>query len=171
MAKTRQQKEVALERIEKQLNHKSIVLMSYMGLKVTDLEDLRKKLRVENSTLTVAKRNLFLLALKNRGIAMNAEEMKGSVAMAVGDDEVMPAKVVADFRKTHENVQLFGGIVNEEVMDVTQVTALATLPSKPELLAKLVGTLNAPVSGFVNVLAGNLRGLVNVLNAVKSSKE
>ena len=69
-----------------------------------------------------------------------------------------------------ENLKIVGGILGTKELTAEEVQALAKLPSKEELLAKLVGTLNAPVSGFVNVLAGNLRGLVNVLKAVADSK-
>ena len=67
-------------------------------------------------------------------------------------------------------MKLLGGVLGQQVMNAAEVKALAKIPSKEQLLGQLVGTLNAPISGFVNVLAGNLRGLVNVLNAVKEQK-
>lgn len=172
MPKNRQQKSETLEQIQADLDHKGVVFFSYGGIKVHELEELRKKLRVEASTITVAKRNLLLLALKEKGYDHTpiADALTGPVAVAVGDDEVTPAKIVADFQKTHEKMSLYGGLLENKFMDASAVTQLATLPSKKELLAKVVGTMNAPISGFVNVLAGNLRGLVNVVNAIKDSK-
>lgn len=170
MAKNRQQKAEALKDIEQALNKKSVVFFNHQGLKVNQVEELRKLLRKEQLTLTVAKRNLLLLALKNKGITFAEGQITGAVAMAVGDDEVAPAKVVADFKKANEQVMFYGAVVDNTAMDATQIANLAKLPSKQELLAKMVGSLQAPVSGFVNVLAGNLRGLVNVLNAVKDKK-
>ena len=73
--------------------------------------------------------------------------------------------------KTNENLKIVGGILGKSVLSSQEVMALSKLPSKEELLAKFVGTINAPVSGFVNVLAGNLRGLVNVLKAVADNKQ
>jgi large subunit ribosomal protein L10 len=73
--------------------------------------------------------------------------------------------------KVNENLKIVGGLLGKSILSKEEVVALSKLPSKEELLAKLVGTLNAPVSGFVNVLAGNLRGLVQVLKAVGESKE
>ncbi len=170
MPKNRQQKVDALKDIEQVLEHKGIVMFNHQGLKMPQLDALRRNLRKEQLTLTVAKRNLLLLALKNKNIAFPSEQITGAVAVAAGEDEVMPAKVVADFKKTNEQVMFYGAVVDKAVMNADQVTNLAKLPSKPELLAKVIGSLQAPVSGFVNVLAGNLRGLVNVLNAVKDKK-
>jgi len=89
--------------------------------------------------------------------------------MALGD-EVSAARIVNNFSKTHEILQVFGGVLEGKFISVAMVKSLANLPSKQELLAKLVGSINAPVSGFVNVLAGNLRGLVGVLNNIAKSK-
>jgi large subunit ribosomal protein L10 len=97
--------------------------------------------------------------------------LDGQIALSLSNtDEVSGAKVIDIFSKTNENVKMLGGILGLQVMNADEVKALAKILSKEELLAKLVSTLNAPVSGFVNVLAGNLRGLVQVLNAVKEQK-
>jgi len=170
MPKNRKQKSDQLSEIEKDLQHKGVVFFSYGGLKVSDVEALRKDLRVEKGTLTVSKRNLLLLALKNKGYEGLEEHLNGPVALAVADDEIAPAKVVAQFKKKHDMVQLFGGLLENKFMDAAAVTQLASLPSKQELLGKVVGSMQAPVSGFVNVLAGNLRGLVTVLDAIRSKK-
>ena len=89
-------------------------------------------------------------------------------------DEVSAAKVVAEFKKTVKTMQFVAGILPDgtasDYLDAVQVANLATIPGKKELLAKLVGSINAPVSGFVNVLAGNLRGLVTVLQAMQEKK-
>jgi large subunit ribosomal protein L10 len=95
----------------------------------------------------------------------------GGVSALFGkEDEVAPAQLIAQFAKTHEVVTLFGGILEGKFIDAAKVKELSALPSKQQLLGQLVGTLNAPISGFVNVLAGNLRNLVGVLNNIKQSK-
>ncbi|MCX6740521.1 MAG: 50S ribosomal protein L10 [Candidatus Parcubacteria bacterium] len=81
-----------------------------------------------------------------------------------------PAKIAANFAKDHKALKMLGGIMEGNLLNLDQVTVLSKIPSKPELLGQLVRTINAPVSGFVNVLAGNIRGLLNVLNSLKDSK-
>lgn len=170
MAKKRSQKEVALQQLDELLDSKGVVFFNYGNLKMQQFEELRKNLRNESGKLTVAKRRILLLALKNKQIAMDETLIDGAVAVAVGNDEVTPAKIVASFKKDNEQVEMYGGLLEQAFIDKSQVEYMATLPTKQELLAKMVGSLNAPLSGLVNVLAGNLRGLVNVLNAIKDKK-
>jgi len=97
--------------------------------------------------------------------------MEGQIAVAVSSgDEVEASKIIAKMAKVNENLKISGGILGKKILSREEVMALSKLPSKEELLAKLVGTLNAPVSGFVNVLAGNLRGLVQVLKSISEVK-
>jgi len=151
---------------------KSAIFVDYKGLKVKDSTDLKKSLRKADAEYIVAKKTLIDIALKNAGIeGVDIKSMEGQIALSLSNaDEVAGAKIIDGFAKTNENVKMLGGVLGTQVMDAAQVKALAKIPSKEELLAKLVGTLNAPVSGFVNVLAGNLRGLVNVLKAVSDKK-
>jgi len=124
---------------------------------------LRKELRGQGIDLKVIKKTLINIALKDAGVNMNVKEMEGQIALAISqEDEVMAAKIVAKAAKANENLKIVGGILGKDALSKEEIIALSKLPSKEELLAKFVGTINAPVSGFVNVLAGNLRGLVNV---------
>jgi large subunit ribosomal protein L10 len=172
MAKSKQQKVVALQTLDSQLRSaKSVVFANFQGLKVKDTEDLRKKCRTENVQFVATKKTLLIKALADAGIAADVKGFEGGVAAIFGlTDEVAPAQITAEFAKTHETVTLFGGILEGTFIDSTKVKALAQLPNKQQLLGQLVGTLNAPISGFVNVLAGNMRGLVTVLNGIKDSK-
>ena len=98
-------------------------------------------------------------------------EAKGNVAVAYSDvDPVAPARLVRQAANANEKLVILGGILEGAFISRDKVLALAALPGRLELLAKTVGTLQAPISGFVNVLAGNIRGLVNVLQAVKDEK-
>src|SRR3989338_9204568 len=93
---------------------------------------------------------------------------KGGIATFMSpSDEVAAARIVHTFARKNEVVTIFGGILEGKFIDALAVKNLAVLPSKQELLSKLVGSMNAPVSGFVNVCAGTMRGLLNVLNAYK----
>ena len=159
------------ERIKKS---KSVVFAGFNALGVKDNEVLRSKLREENSEYYVAKKTLLGLALKENNIEVDTRSLDGKVAALFSyEDEVASAKILGNFLKDKEKegkVVFLGGVLDGKFLTKAQVEALAKLPSKHELYSKLVGSLNAPVSGFVNVLAGNLRGLVTVLKAVSEKK-
>ncbi|MBU4332429.1 50S ribosomal protein L10 [Patescibacteria group bacterium] len=173
MAKTKQQKKEIVKDLEQTLEDvKGAVFADYSGLKVSEMEDLRSKLREANTRLLVIKRSLFDIALKNSKFSdVDIKAMEGPMSFAVSsEDEVTPAKIMADFAKQHEALKIQGGILEQKFIDTAKVGELAKLPNRDELLARLVGSIKAPISGFVNVMAGNLRGLVRVLDAIRESK-
>lgn len=172
MAKTKAQKEAAALALAENLKSaKAAVFANFQGLTVPETEELRAQCRENNIVLTASKKTLLKRALSDVGLDVDTKAFEGGVAAAFGtDDEVAPAQVIAKFAKDHEIVTIFGGVLEGKYIDAAKVTELSKLPSKEELYAKLVGSLNSPVSGFVNVLAGNLRGLVGVLNAIKEQK-
>lgn len=170
---TRNQKhELVKELTEKIKAAKSAVFVDFKGLKVKDVTTLKRTLRASDVQYVVVRKTLIDIALKNAGIeGADIAGMEGQIALSLSNaDEVSGAKIIDEFAKTNENLKVLGGTLGNQLMDAAQVKALAKIPSKEQLLGQLVGTLNAPVSGFVNVLAGNLRGLVQVLNAVKEQK-
>lgn len=174
MAKTRAQKEQMVAELSESLkNGKAAVFSSYMGLTVKDFEDLRKQLRAEDVEIAVAKKSLLGMALTNAQITgIDAEALEGGVAVAVGaTDEVAAARIIATFARTHEQVKILGGVLEGKAVDASMVKALAALPSKQQLRGQVVGTIAAPLTGFVNVLAGNARSLVQVLNAIAQKSE
>ncbi len=172
MAKTRQEKEQALSTLVSSMKEaKGVAFANFQGLKMEEINELRSKCREEGIQTVASKKTLVTLALKELGIDVDAKQFGGGVQVFFGNtDEVAPAKVVADFAKAHEAASFFGGVLEGKFIDADGMKALSSLPSKQQLLGQLVGTINAPVSGFVNVLAGNLRGLVTVLNAVKDKQ-
>jgi len=132
---------------------------------------LRKELMERKIDMKVLKKTLLSIALKDAGIEMDARKLEGQIAVAVSqEDEVEAAKIIAKVAKANKNLKIVGGLLGKEILSQEEVIALSKLPSKVELLGKLVGTLERPISGFVNVLAGNLRELVQVLKAVGESK-
>jgi large subunit ribosomal protein L10 len=170
---TRNQKhELVSELTEKIKAAKSAVFVDFKGLKVKDVTILKRSLRASDVQYVVVRKTLIDIALKNAGIeGADIAGMEGQIALSLSNaDEVSAAKIIDEFAKTNENVKVLGGSLGNQLMDAAQVKALAKIPSKQQLLGQLVGTLNAPVSGFVNVLAGNLRGLVGALNAIKEQK-
>lgn len=166
-----QKKNIIKDLAEKIKNSKSVVFSDFKGLKVKDMTELRRELRKEGTDMKVVKKTLMNLALKDAGVELDTNKFEGQIAVAVSEkDEVMAAKIIAKFAKANENIKIVGGILGTKALAKEEVMALAKLPTKEELLAKLVGTINAPVSGFVNVLAGNIRSLVTVLKAVADKK-
>ncbi len=149
---------------------KSAVFVDYRGLKVKNLTGLKKELRGSGVEFKVAKKTLIEKAFRDSGIDMNVKNLEGQVAVAFSGDEITGAKIIEKFGRTNENLKILAGVLEKKLMSAAEMKALARLPGKEELLAKLVGTLNAPVSGLVNVLAGNLRGLAQVLKAIAESK-
>lgn len=174
MPKSKIQKQEILRNLTERIKKsKSIVFTGFNALGVKDNEALRAKLREVHGEYYVAKKTLLERALKETGTEnLDTKTLDGKLAVIFSyEDEVSPAKAIDTFRKDKEDKIFFlGGILEGKLLSKTEVEALAKLPSKQELLSRLVGSMNAPVSGFVNVLAGNLRGLVTVLKAIEEKK-
>ncbi len=176
MPKNKIQKQEILRNLsEKFKKSKSVIFAGFNAFGVKDNEELRAKLRAENGEYYVAKKTLMNIAFKEQGIEnLNVREMDGKMAAVFSyEDEVASAKILGAFAGTKEKADklfLLGGILENKLLTKDEVMALSKLPSKHELYAKLVGSLNAPVSGFVNALAGNLKNLVGVLKAIGEKK-
>jgi len=175
MPKSKMQKGEIFRTLKEKVGRaKSLVFVGYNALGVKDNEALRAQLKAENGEYYVPKKTLMNMALKENSIEANIKDLPGKVATIFAyDDEVAPAKVIGNFRKDKEKetkITFLGGILDGRLLSKEEVEALSKLPSKNELYAKMVGSLNAPISGFVNVLAGNLRSLVGVLKAIESKK-
>ena len=175
MPKNKIQKQEILRNLtEKFKKSKSVVFAGFNALSVKDNENLRAQLRKENSEYYVAKKTLMNIAFKDQMKDLNVREMDGKLAAIFSyEDEVAPAKILGNFRKDKDKenrVFFLGGILENKLLSKAEVEALSQLPSKPELYARLVGTMNAPISGFVNVLAGNIKNLLYVLKAIEDKK-
>jgi large subunit ribosomal protein L10 len=162
------QKELDLAELTSKLKEaKSVVFTEYRGTTVKDIDKFRKSLIKENVFSKVYKVTLVKKALEANGVDASSLDYKTPVILSISnEEETAPARIIKGLGKDIKTVSMLAGLVDGKLVTKAQVTALADMPSKLELRAKLVGTINAPVSGFVNVLAGNLRGLINVLNAV-----
>lgn len=172
MAKTREQKTKLIESLDQKVeNMKSAVIVEYKGLKVKEIEQLRNVLREKKVDFNVTKNTLVRIALKKHGIEVDEGVLKKPVAIAFAmQDEVAPAKEITLFAKKNQAINILGGILEKKYIDENAVKQLAALPTREQLLGQVVGTIAAPLSGFVNVMSGNMRGLVNVLNALKEKK-
>ncbi len=173
MQHTKQQKEAVVAEVTRKIkDSKALVFANYKGVTVKDITTIRKELRKSGSSWQVLKKTLLNIALKNAGVVVDARALDGQVGVAFSHDEVAAAKVIADFQKANKEVTITieGGALGSKALSADEVKALSKLPSQDELRARLVGTLQAPISSFVRVLGGNLRGLVQVLKAIEEKK-
>lgn len=151
---------------------KGAVLVDYCGLTVAEDTELRSKMREAGVKYMVAKNTFIRIAAKEAGIEGLDAYLEHNTAVAFSaEDPVAPAKILNDFSKDHKALEIKAGILDGKVIALDEVKALAELPSREELLAKLVGSMQAPISGFVNVLHGTLRNFVYVLDAIRDKKE
>lgn len=173
MPKNKKQKEEILNSVVDKLNNaKGAVFTSFTGLKVKDIENLRKLCRDSGSECLASKKTLLRLALNKAGIKDTQEDIfNNEIAVIFSyDDEIMAAKIAGQFSKKCKELNIKGGILENEIIDLDKVKKLISIPSKEELYAKLVGSINSPLSGLVNTLNGNIRGFVQVLNSIKEQK-
>lgn len=155
---------------------KGIVLTSYKGLTVAKDTELRRELRAANVTYHVVKNTMLRLAADKAGLEGFDDHLEGTTAMAFSyDDAVAPAKIICGFMKKNklEDAGILTvkvGAVEGKVIDEKEVKALAALPSREELIAKLLGSMNAPIANSVGVMQGIIRKAVYVLEAVREQK-
>ncbi len=171
-------KQAVVAQLKEQLESaKGVVLTSYKGLTVAQDTELRRELREAGVSYHVVKNTMLRIAAKEAGIEGIEEHLEGTTAFAFStEDAVAPAKVICDFIKKNkledaEVLTVKVGMVEGKVIGVDEVKALAALPSREELIAKLLGSMNAPISNTVNVLQGVIRNAVYVLDAIRSQKE
>ena len=151
---------------------KSIILADYRGLTVEEDTQLRNALRKAGVQYSVIKNTIIKFAAKENGLDSIIPYLEGPTAVAISTvDEISAAKVLSEFAKKHAKLELKAGIVEGKVLNADGVKVLAELPPKEVLIARALGGLKAPINGLVNVLNGNLRGLVVALNAIKEQKE
>ena len=151
---------------------KGAVLVDYCGLTVAEDTELRSKMREAGVKYMVAKNTFIRIAAKEAGVEGLDSYLEHNTAVAFSaEDPVAPAKILNDFSKDHNALELKAGILDGKVIALDEVKALAELPSRDELLAKLVGSMQAPISGLVNVLQGTIRNFVYTLEAVRQKKE
>ncbi|HQD41547.1 MAG: 50S ribosomal protein L10 [Clostridiales bacterium] len=156
---------------EKFQRAEAVVLVDYRGLNVAEVTELRKRFREAGADYKVYKNTLMTRALTELGMEELIPYLTGPNAVALGyDDPVVPAKIISEFAKDHDKLEVKAGMISRKVIGAEGVKSLANLPSKEVLVAQALGGLNAPITGFVNVLQGNIRNLVYALNAIAEKK-
>lgn len=162
---------VVEELTEKLRKGQGVIVTDYRGLTVKDMTQLRSELRKAGVEFKVVKNTLTLLAARNAEIEGLEPILQGPTAIAIGyDDPVVAAKAISEFAKKNDKLQIKGGILSGKLIDADGVKALANLPSREQLLAQVLRGMQAPIAGLVNVLQGNLRNLVYVLEAIRKQK-
>ena len=172
MGTTRQDKEAMVrsvaERFEKA---KALIFSGYRGLRVSEMNELRAKLRLAQGRMQVVKNRMVKRALKEKGIGELDRYFSGPTAVADADlDPAALAKVLVEFAKDHERLELRGGYMEGKQLTLANIQMLAKLPPREVLYAKMLGSLNAPATNLVGVLQGLSRQLVQVINAIKETK-
>ena len=164
MATSRQQKEEILNEITANMKDaKGVVFADLHGLTVEQCQELRRALRSKGVKTKVAKKTLVILAGKANGYEIEKSLLTGQIAVAFSmDDEVAAAQELYKLGKKNEKIKLVGGIFEGKVAGKDLIMQVAQLPSREELLAKLVGSLKSPLSGFHAVCSGSIRGFVQV---------
>ena len=168
----REIKEKKVLEIKKDLeDSKVIVLTDYRGLTVTQINALRRTLSQEGVKYKVVKNTLTLLAARDAGLEGLEQYLQGPTAIAYGyDDPVTPVKLLVQFSKGNEQLSIKGGVLENSILDKTELKRLSELPPREVLLARTLGSLQFPLTGFLSVLQGNIRNLVYVLEAIKGEK-
>jgi len=150
-------------------NAKLTAYANYQGLSVADLEDLRKSAREQGVKIKIVKNRLVRVAMNEIAVYKDTDttHLTGQLVYAISDsDEVAPAKILADFGKIHKALKLVGGFSEAgRMIDTAEITALAALPSKNELVAQVVAQLLSPVNDSISGLSGGLSGIVSGLEA------
>lgn len=163
-----QQKQEYVEQLANKLSSSVAgVVVSYKGITVADDTMLRRKLREAGVEYAVVKNTMLSRAANKVGLDDLDSVLEGSTALALSEtDHVAAAKILCEYAEKNKDFQIKAGFVEGKVIQSAEVGELAKMPPKEVLVAKVLGGLNAPISGFVGVLNANLRGLVVALNAI-----
>jgi len=157
---------------QKMKEAKSFILADYRGLTVEQDTQLRKEMREAGVEYTVIKNSIIRFAAKENGYDGLDQYLAGPTALAIStSDPVAPSKLLTKFAKQYEKLEIKAGVVEGNIVDINGIKAIANLPSREELIAKVVGGLAGPMYGIVNVLNANIRGLVVALNAIAEKKQ
>jgi large subunit ribosomal protein L10 len=169
----RAEKAQVIEQIQQRAQAAGIALVTdFRGLKVSELEELRAKLRENNIDFQVVKNTLARIAFQDSPHAVLTSEFKDCCGVAFGyDDPVVAAKLLSDFAKKNKKFELRLASYEGQLLSEEAVTELSRLPGREELLAKLLSTMNAVPTNFVGLFANLLRNLLYALNGIKEQKE
>ncbi|RAI15530.1 MAG: 50S ribosomal protein L10 [Candidatus Melainabacteria bacterium] len=165
-------KDKKIESLKEKLSKAKVaVVTEYKGLTVEEITKLRRTLQKEEGDYTVTKNTLAKIAIKGTEYEVLADVFKGPTAIALGfKDEVSPAKVLEKFIKDTKKGEIIAAALDGKLLSKEETKALAKLPSREELYAKMLGCINSPASGIANATNGVLTQLVRTMAAVRDQK-
>ena len=168
----RNEKDAVIAEVEQLFaNTENLFVSDYRGLTVAELAELRGKLRQSGARFKIVKNTLGGIAADKSGREPVKELLSGPTGVTFcGDDLVGAAKALSDFAKTHPQLEVRGGLLDASLIGPADVKALASLPSRDVLIAQLVGTMAAPMTGLVTVLQGTISGFVRALDQVAQQR-
>ena len=172
MPLTKVQKRKIIDSLKESLKKQKIVFfVDLKGVKVKELFDLRKKLKKAKAQLKVVKKTLLRIAFDENKIKLDTKKLEGEVAAVFGlEEEILPAKTAYQFSLGNKNLKILGGYFEGEFKGAEEIIALAQLPTKEEILSRLVGSIRSPIANIISVLQGNIKGLFNILANLHKSE-
>jgi len=164
----RTQKAEMVEWIGSVFDKNTVVIVANGGLTVSDMEDLRGELRQAGASMRVIKNRLAKIAIKGKRSEKIIDLFNGPTALAFSEDPVAAAKAVHAYAKKNDKLSILGGAMDEEVLDVAAVQALAAMPSREELLASIVLTIMAPASNIASAIGAPGSNIAGILETLES---
>ena len=170
---SRLSKDLIIRQLEKELKDRPCFFIAEHGsLSAAALDSLRARLRNGKARYFVTKQSLGRIALERANLKEVSAKLAGNSGFAISSgDPALASKLLMDFAKENENFKVQAGYMNGRIMGVDEIKVLASLPSREVLLARVAGGMKAPISNFVGVLAGTLRKVVTVLDAIAKQKK
>ena len=168
-----EEKKQIVDDLHARLAKSSVVIVAdYKGLNVAAVTELRRQLRQSEVEFKVVKNTLLLRASEDTDAALLKDQFKGPSAIALSyDDPVSPAKILTDFAKENEKLEIRAGVMGGKVLDMAAIKALSNMPSREQLLAQLLSAMNGVPTSLVRVLSAVPQKLVYALQAIKEQKE
>jgi large subunit ribosomal protein L10 len=155
MSKNFENKKLVVQEIKEKFDKaQSVVVVDYRGLTVDEATELRKQFREAGVEYKIYKNNLVKLAIKDTEFEAVSADLTGPNAVAFGyEDPVVPAKIIKDFAKEHKALELKSGVIEKKYLNLEEITAIADIPSRDVLIAKLLGSIKSPISNFAYLLS------------------
>jgi large subunit ribosomal protein L10 len=169
MAKTKQEKKELMEQYQEALQDKpNYILVDMHGVTMPQITELKKNLKETGSEFFVVKNTIFKIAAREADQPTPLQELEGATGVIVCGPEVTePAKILKDLQKEHETMETKFGVLFGDMAEAQKVSELAEIPSREELLSKLVGSMSSPLRGFMTSVTGNARQFVQVLSQIE----
>ncbi len=149
----------------------SMVLADFTGLTVLQMTEFRRTCRAASVDCRVVKNRLAIIAAESADLAIMKDHLTGPTAIMFGpESQIDPAKITVDFAKANEAMEIKGGFLDGEYLDKSQIVALSKIPSKDELIAKMMASINSPLTGIAATMSGVMGALARTIDAVAQQK-